>query len=120
MGMEVTANMVGEKSADNLEEGNKKKFHFVIKSPPKSSFIKMTHKITKPFLNEVTWYLDLLGQMALLETTVSLPGRPLHTQCPVVYHAHRYISPSTPINSQSQSTFTHCNVNLFSNYYAGE
>ena len=58
--MEVTANMVGEKntSADNLEEGsNKKKFHFVIKSPPKSSFIKMTHKITKPFLNEVTWYL---------------------------------------------------------------
>merc|ERR1719264_996038 len=84
--MEVTANM---------EEGNKKKFHFVIKSPPKSSFIKMTHKITKPFLNEVTWYLDLLGQMALLETTVSLPGRPLHTQCPVVYHAH-------------------------SNYYAGE
>lgn len=57
--MEVTANMVGEKStsADNLEEGIKKKFHFVIKSPPKSSFIKMTHKITKPFLNEVTWYL---------------------------------------------------------------
>ena len=55
--MEVTANMVGEKSADNLEEGNKKKFHFVIKSPPKSSFIKMMHKITKPFLNEVTWYL---------------------------------------------------------------
>jgi len=91
--MEVTANMVGEKSTS--EESNKKKFHFVIKSPPKSSFIKMTHKITKPFLNEVTWYLDLLGQMALLETTVSLPGRPLHTQCPVVYHAH-------------------------SNYYAGE
>ena len=57
--MEVTANMVGEKSSsgDNPEEGNKKKFHFVIKSPPKSSFIKMTHKITKPFLNEVTWYL---------------------------------------------------------------
>ena len=53
--MEVTANMVGEKSTS--EESNKKKFHFVIKSPPKSSFIKMTHKITKPFLNEVTWYL---------------------------------------------------------------
>ena len=57
--MEVTANMVGEKSSsgDIPEEGNKKKFHFVIKSPPKSSFIKMTHKITKPFTNEVTWYL---------------------------------------------------------------
>ena len=32
-------------------------FHFVIKSPPKASFIKMMHKMTKPFLNEVTWYL---------------------------------------------------------------
>ena len=31
--------------------------HFVIKSPPKASFIRMMHKLTKPFLNEVTWYL---------------------------------------------------------------
>lgn len=88
--LEISANLVGEKTAssDKSDEDNKKKFAFVIKSPPKSSFIKMMHKITKPFLNEVTWYLDLLGQMALLETTVSLPGKPLHTQCPVVYHAH--------------------------------
>ena len=26
-------------------------FHFVIKSPPKSSFIKMMHKFTRPFFN---------------------------------------------------------------------
>jgi len=88
--LEISANLVGEKttSSDKSDEDNKKKFAFVIKSPPKSPLIKMMHKITKPFLNEVTWYLDLLGQMALLETTVSLPGKPLHTQCPVVYHAH--------------------------------
>ena len=36
---------------------NQRTFHFVIKSPPKASFIKMMHKMTKPFLNEVTWYL---------------------------------------------------------------
>ena len=51
------------------------------------------------------WLLqDLLGQMALLETTVSLPGRPLHTQCPVVYHAHRYWY-TLHINSFSIMTF---------------
>jgi len=79
--MEVTVKM--EKADDA-----KKTFYFVIKSPPKSSFIKMTHKITRPFLNEVTWYLDLLGQMALLESSQAVPGPPLHSQCPVVYHAH--------------------------------
>ena len=42
--------------------------------------------------------------MALLETTVSLPGRPLHTQCPVVYHAHRYWY-TLHINSFSIMTF---------------
>ena len=57
--LEISANLVGEKttSSDKSDEDNKKKFAFVIKSPPKSSFIKMMHKITKPFLNEVTWYL---------------------------------------------------------------
>ena len=45
-------------SADNgIAEQNLKTFHFVIKSPPKASFIKAMHKITKPFLNEVTWYM---------------------------------------------------------------
>jgi hypothetical protein len=85
--MELVAN-ISEKNKDSTEAEDKKPFSFVIKSPPKLSFIKLMHKITKPFLNEVTWYLDLLGQMSLLESTVSLPGSPLHTQCPVVYHAH--------------------------------
>ena len=55
---EVLANIPGEKGDGEVGENlQKKAFYFVIKSPPKSSFIKMTHKITKPFLNEVTWYL---------------------------------------------------------------
>ena len=37
--------------------GNQKTFHFVIKSPPNQAFIRLMHKLTKPFLNEVTWYL---------------------------------------------------------------
>ena len=50
------------------------------------------HKLTKPFLNEVTWYLELLKQVSLVEK--QLPeelGRAelcLAQQCPVVYHAH--------------------------------
>jgi len=67
-------------------------FHFVIKSPPKASFIKMMHKMTKPFLNEVTWYLELLRQVALAEACLpaplNSPALSLSKQCPVVYHAH--------------------------------
>jgi len=67
-------------------------FHFVIKSPPKASFIKMMHKMTKPFLNEVTWYLDLLRQVSLAESCLpsplNSPDLSLTNQCPVVYHAH--------------------------------
>jgi hypothetical protein len=85
--LEVTANISDGKPGSAKEE-TKKTFYFVIKSPPKLSFIRMMHKITKPFLNEVTWYLDLLGQVALVEAAASLPGKPLHAQCPVVYHAH--------------------------------
>ena len=44
----------GDKGAS---EQNQKTFHLVIKSPPKASFIKTMHKLTKPFLNEVTWYI---------------------------------------------------------------
>ena len=36
---------------------SKETFHLVIKSPPKASFIRMMHKMVKPFLNEVTWYM---------------------------------------------------------------
>jgi len=66
--------------------------HFVIKSPPKASFIRMMHKLTKPFLNEVTWYLDLVRQVGLAEAQLPVPlNAPelsLARQCPVVYHAH--------------------------------
>lgn len=31
---------------------------------------------------------DLLGQVALVEAAVSLPGSPLSSHCPVIYHAH--------------------------------
>ena len=41
-------------------------FHFVIKSPPKSSFIRMMHKFTKPFFNEVTWYEDLIPMLEVV------------------------------------------------------
>ena len=44
-------------NGDTDVSGEQRTFHFVIKSPPKASFIRMMHKMTKPFLNEVTWYL---------------------------------------------------------------
>ena len=50
------------------------------------------HKLTKPFLNEVTWYLELLKQVSLVEKQLPADlGREelcLAQQCPVVYHAH--------------------------------
>ena len=47
----------GADGDNGASEQNQKTFHFVIKSPPKASFIKAMHKLTKPFLNEVTWYI---------------------------------------------------------------
>ena len=41
-------------------------FHFVIKSPPKSSFIRMMHKFSRPFFNEVTWYNDLIPMLEVV------------------------------------------------------
>lgn len=32
-------------------------FNFVIKSPPKMNFIRMVHKLSRPFFNEVSFYL---------------------------------------------------------------
>ena len=54
----------GDKGAT---EQNQKNFHFVIKSPPKASFIKAMHKLTKPFLNEVTWYLVSMDREMVIE-----------------------------------------------------
>jgi hypothetical protein len=53
---------VNVKQAGSAEE---KQFHFVIKSPPKSRFIKMMHKFSRPFYNEVTWYQDLVPLLEL-------------------------------------------------------
>lgn len=63
--LEVTASLAGqtdkgeEKPSSNgdIKGDNRKTFHFVIKSPPNQAFIRLMHKLTKPFLNEVTWYL---------------------------------------------------------------
>lgn len=40
-------------------------FHFVIKSPPQSSFIRLMHKFSRPFFNEITWYEDLVPLLEL-------------------------------------------------------
>ena len=41
-------------------------FHFVIKSPPNSSFIRQMHKFSRPFFNEVTWYEDLVPLLEMV------------------------------------------------------
>ena len=101
----------GDNNTDNgVADQNIKTFHFVIKSPPKASFIKAMHKITKPFLNEVTWYMvsaigllefnnhlqtifqELLKQVSLVEAQLpdplQSPELSLSRQCPVVFHAY--------------------------------
>jgi hypothetical protein len=101
--LEVTASLASGKDDEEASTANgsgdssvatqkQKTFHFVIKSPPKATFIKMMHKMTKPFLNEVTWYLELLRQVSLAEACLTpplnSPDLSLTKQCPVVYHAH--------------------------------
>lgn len=62
--------------------------HFVIKSPPKASFIRMTHKLTKPFLNEVTWYLELLKQIEFVEKDITNSNFKISNLVPVCFHAY--------------------------------
>ena len=77
--LEVTASMTNkvEEKAEangvgNAGDGgdNKKTFHFVIKSPPNQAFIRLMHKLTKPFLNEVTWYLVRIDVQVITFLTV--------------------------------------------------
>jgi len=63
-------------------------FHFVIKSPPKASFIRMSHKLSKPFLNEVTWYLELVKQIALIEKEFDTTEFKMSSLVPICYHAY--------------------------------
>ena len=101
--MTVSITDPGEEKSSKVGEGeeengvndagsDEKTFHFVIKSPPTQAFIRLMHKLTKPFLNEVTWYQDLLKQVSLVEkqlpAELSLASLCLSQQCPVVYHAH--------------------------------
>lgn len=45
---------------------SEEEFHFVVKCPPRSSFVRLVHKFTKPFCNEVSFYKDLVGQLELV------------------------------------------------------
>jgi len=89
---EKQASNGGSKVGKGSDSTGQKTFHFVIKSPPNQAFIRLMHKLTKPFLNEVTWYLELLKQISLLEQQLPEPlnssSLALARQCPVVYHAH--------------------------------
>jgi len=58
-------------------------FHFVVKSPPKASIIRFAHKFTRPFCNEVSWYLDLVRQLELANGEGCLKGT-----LPKCYHAN--------------------------------
>ena len=66
--------------------GEEKEFNFVIKSPPKTTFMKQLHKLSRPFFNEVSFYLELMHQLTLAEQTDS--PSPLERILPVCYHAH--------------------------------
>lgn len=54
--MDVTARLSG---ADKDQE-----FHFVIKSPPQSSFIRQMHKFSRPFFNEVKLIFESVTSMS--------------------------------------------------------
>ena len=75
--------IVSDESTSNT--AIKKEFNFVVKSPPTSSMMQLAHKFTKPFCNEVSWYIDLVQQLQLTQP----PGAPpvLEETLPICYHA---------------------------------
>jgi len=76
------------KAGDEATRGEESTFHFVVKSPPKASFIRLIHKMSKPFLNEVTWYLELLKQMDLIENDFDDKEFKVSNIVPKCYHAY--------------------------------
>ena len=62
-----------------------KEFNFVVKCPPTSKFIQFAHKFTKPFCNEVSWYIDLVKQLQLTQPSGAEPV--LGDTLPECYHA---------------------------------
>lgn len=83
---ESTQLLAGQPPGDDNRES--RTLNFVIKAPPKASFIKMIHKMSKPFLNEVTWYLELLKQIELLEKELPDNGFHVSSLVPTCYHAY--------------------------------
>lgn len=65
---------------------SEKEFNFVIKNPPKMSFIRMVHKLSRPFFNEVSWYLELVPQLEL-----ACGKGTLNHILPTCYHAYSSI-----------------------------
>ncbi|XP_023340236.1 uncharacterized protein LOC111710385 [Eurytemora carolleeae] len=67
--LEVTVefNSKVETTDEGVQGRETKAFNFVVKSPPKASFVRLSHKMSKPFLNEVTWYLEMLKQIEFVE-----------------------------------------------------
>ena len=78
-----TRSPISEQESDNTPQ--EEEFNFVVKCPPTAKFIQFAHKFTKPFCNEVSWYLDLVHQLQLTQP----PGTPpvLGDTLPVCYHA---------------------------------
>jgi len=78
-------------AASSGEQQQHRTFDMVVKSPPKASFMRLMHKITKPFLNEVTWYLDMMKQVELVEKKFDddmLSSWRLANIVPQCYHAY--------------------------------
>jgi len=92
--LQVTATYTDKQTAteDSAAEEEKSKttktFHFVIKSPPKASFIRLMHKITKPFLNEVTWYMEMSRQIEYAEKDEKPGTFKVGSLVPVCYHTY--------------------------------
>jgi len=91
--MEVVADVRANSSSECSEgqastERKSRTFHFVVKSPPKATFIRMNHKLIKPFLNEVTWYLELLKQIEYVEKDITDSDFKISQLVPVCYHAY--------------------------------
>ena len=76
----------------DISAGEEKEFNFVIKSPPKTTFMKQLHKLSRPFFNEVSFYLELMHQLTLAEpadaTAATASRSPLERILPVCYHAY--------------------------------
>jgi len=77
-----------DEQSQSEENKNVVSFDLVVKSPPKASFMRLMHKLTKPFLNEVTWYLDMLNQIEYVEKILEDSEFKIANLVPTCYHAY--------------------------------